>query len=256
MPDEGIVRGHRAVLAQADQRPGVIGAVLRARLLAAVTEGQEHVPGAVEYDASAEVASAPPAGALAEQYLDLFEPVVDQAAAGELGADAVAATRCVGQVHQTVSGEIGMRGDVEQAALTGGRDRRHALDRARVQGAVGRGQAQSARTLGDQHAPVRQPGDTPGMLEPAGEHDHAQRVQIGADLQGLRGGDGAGEHHQRCPAPRGEPAETRGRRISCGHRTPAGDGGPSAGLRPAHAPGSPRVARTAPASSARRACRS
>ena len=73
--------------------------------------------------------------------------------------------------------------DVEQAALAAREHLRHAADRRR-QLAVRVDDAQPARPLGDQHAPVGQERQRPRLLKPA--RDGLDRKLARGRLEGLR----------------------------------------------------------------------
>ena len=82
------------------------------------------------------------------------------------------------QVDQPVVGELRMQGDIEQAALARGEQRRQAGHGHRVKLAVAE-PAQAPVALGHQGRAVRQPGDGPGVAEALDHH-------LGTPAGGLR----------------------------------------------------------------------
>ena len=84
-----------------------------------------------------------------------------------------------------------MQGDVEQAALSVLLDLRQAGDRLRGEPAVAADDAQPPGALGDQHAPVGQEGESPGVVEPLDDGDDAERLLV--RLDDLRRGRGRGD---------------------------------------------------------------
>jgi hypothetical protein len=68
-----------------------------------------------------------------------------------------------------------MQADVEQAALPGRRNLRHARQRRRLQLAVGE-HPEPARAFGDQHPAVGQEGDAPGLHQAEAEGAEPHRV--------------------------------------------------------------------------------
>ena len=65
--------------------------------------------------------------------LHVIELIAFEYAARHFGADAIAITRGVGQVHQIVLSKFRMQGNVQQAALPGGGHRGQAADRLRIE---------------------------------------------------------------------------------------------------------------------------
>ena len=84
----------------------------------------------------------------------------------------------VGEVDQPVVGETWMERDIHQAAVAVRSHARHAGDRRRVEHAVA-DQADPAGPFGDQHAPIREEGDTPRVRETPGDDAHADFVLFG-----------------------------------------------------------------------------
>ena len=179
--------------------------------------------GAVEDDASAEVAPATRLRQCTEQHLDVRERMVGEPATGEFRADAVLAAPGIGEVDQPVAGEIGMQGDVEQPALAdGGEVVGQAVDRARVERAVRRHQPQTPRAFADQHASVGQEGEAPGVLEAAREHGHTQIVEFAA-FDTLRRRRQPGERREQAAHERDGAHAARGVAISLSaRRSPPG----------------------------------
>ena len=94
----------------------MIAEILRARPVAAVTEGEKHVPLAVEHHASAEMAAAVRLRQRPEQHLHVGEPVAVEPAASELGSVAAAVRAGVGDVDEAVMGEIRVQHHIVQPA--------------------------------------------------------------------------------------------------------------------------------------------
>jgi hypothetical protein len=153
---------------------------LGAVLLAAVALRDVEEAGAVEHEARAEVAAAARLRHLAVDDFDvLHSRIFDRARqpAAEHRA-AVAPVPAVGEreVHQAVLGEAGMERDVEQAALAVLLDLRQAGDRLRGGLAVAADDAEPSGALGDEHAPVGQEGQAPGILGALGQHHDPERM--------------------------------------------------------------------------------
>ncbi len=89
----------------------------------------------------------------------------------------------VGQVDQVVLLEIGVQGDVHQAAQAPRQQLGQAGDRVGIQHAVA-DDAQAPVPLGDEHVPVRQEGHAPGMVQALGDHRDVDRLLVGLDVPG------------------------------------------------------------------------
>jgi len=165
----------------------VIVGLLRARHLAAVAQREIEVARAVEDDAAAEVVPRTALRALPEEDLHVLEAVAGEPSARELGTDPVVAARRVGEVHELVFLELGVRHHVVQAALPVHRDLRQAGDRLRLEPALAH-HAQPARLLRHQHAPVGKKRKRPGLLEALHHLHHLERVLVGFVRLGERGG--------------------------------------------------------------------
>ena len=186
LADEGIVRRHRAVVAQADDLAGEIAEILRPLHLEAIADADIHQPGAVEDDARAEIEAALASGQGLEDHPDVAEAAIAQFGAGDRGRRAAAVARDIGEIKHAILREVGVQADIEQAGLTARPDLGHARQRPRLQPAVGE-DPQPARPLGDQHPAVGQEGDAPGLHQVAAERYQAIG-RLGA-FQGFLGAD-------------------------------------------------------------------
>ena len=176
LADEGVVLGHAAVLAHADHLAVVV--VQRLRVVAArEAVAQRHEQRAIRLaihppldDAAAEVQAAAVLGLLAEDHLDVGQPlaVVRQARPRQRRAVAGALARLAeAEVDGAVAGEVRIGDHVQQAALPAGHHLGQALQR-RLQLAVGLHHAHAAGALGHQKAPLGQKGHRPRVLQAAG----------------------------------------------------------------------------------------
>ena len=153
--------------------------------LLALAERHEHRLVGAEHDPGAEVAGAGGLRHLPVDHLDVREGVADQAAARQGGAREGlfgAATRLgVGPVDPGVACKVGVDRDIEQTALVAEHDRRHG-ERGERAPALGVEQQDRPRLLGDEHAAIREEGETPGALEAAVEDDRARGDGLGHGL--------------------------------------------------------------------------
>ena len=153
--------------------------------LLALAERHEHRLVGAEHDPGAEVAGAGGLRHLPVDHLDVREGVADQAAARQGGAREGlfgAATRLgVGPVDPGVACKVGVDRDIEQTALVAEHDRRHGECGERAP-ALGVEQQDRPRLLGDEHAAIREEGETPGALEAAVEDDRAGGDGLGHGL--------------------------------------------------------------------------
>ena len=153
--------------------------------LLALAERHEHRLVGAEHDPGAEVAGAGGLRHLPVDHLDVREGVADQAAARQGGAREGlfgAATRLgVGPVDPGVACKVGINRDIEQTALVAEHDRRHGECGERAL-ALGVEQQDRPRLLGDEHAAIREEGETPGALEAAVEDDRARGDGLGHGL--------------------------------------------------------------------------
>jgi hypothetical protein len=201
LADERIVLGNASVIVQADDDAVMIRQVLRRMRFEVaggrhlpVAHGYEHVAVRVEDDARPVVATT--AGLGDEDLLDVEKGAVLETAARHRGCRIVTHRLGVAQVHETVGGEVGMQGDVEQAALALGEDLRHPGHGLGNERAVAH-DAQAPRPFRDQHVAVRQPGHRPGDLEAVDRGDDAKVVVGGAmDLRLTGSGYGSEQQQQ------------------------------------------------------------
>lgn len=188
--DERVVRRHGAVARDPHHLPQMAAEVLRRCLLLPLAEPDIERAVAAEHQAGAEVAVAGDLRRLAEDHRDVVEPrratVAHKAAAGDRGAGTALARLGVGEIDALAVGEIGVEGDVEEAALAARRDRRHTGDGVRKAAVLD--EPQPARPLGDEHRPVRQEGEAPGMVEAAHHLLEHRRMAIRRDDLGHRRG--------------------------------------------------------------------
>ena len=158
----------------------MVAGVLCARPVAAIPQGQEHVPLAVEHHPAAEVAASPRLGQRPEQDLDIRKAVAVEPAAGQLGAVAPGPLAGIGDIDEAVLREPGVQHDVVQTALP---PRRNRAWKSRygsgIQRTVGTDVAEPACPLGDQHPSIRKEGQRPRALETAGQNADAYGVSFG-----------------------------------------------------------------------------
>ncbi len=109
-----------------------------------------------------------------------------------LGAITAGPFAGIRQIHQAILREFGVQRDVEQPALADGGDRGHALDRPRVEPAVGGDDAQSPRALGHQQAAIGEEGEAPRVVEVFGEGDGAETLNFAVEHLG------AGRRREHC----------------------------------------------------------
>ena len=103
-------------------------------------------------------------------------------AVGLRGADGQA------EIDQAVGGEIRVQGNVQEPSLAIGQDRRQTGDRLRLEMAIAE-PAQASRPFRDQGRAIREPGDTPGVLQIPGQHLQGPTLGLG-HLAADRGGAG------------------------------------------------------------------
>ena len=184
--DEGIVRRHRAVVAQPHDLAAEIGEVLRALHLVALAAGHVEQACAVEDDARAEMQAAGRARQGLEDALHAEQRIVAELGPRQHRRGAALALAGIGEIEHGVPREVGVQADVEQAALAARIDLGQAADRRPFEPAVGE-DAQPARPLGDQQAAVGQEGHAPRLLEIEGQHPQAVgRLGAAQDLLGVR----------------------------------------------------------------------
>src|SRR5580704_18452943 len=123
LADEGIVRRHRAVVAQADDLAGEIAEILGALHLEAVADADIHQSGAVEDDARAEIEAALAPGQGLEDHLDVAQAALAQFGAGDRRGRAAAVARDIGEIERAILREVGVQADIEQAGLAARPDR-------------------------------------------------------------------------------------------------------------------------------------
>src|SRR6185436_3993835 len=109
LADERVVGRHATVVMQTDHGPGVVVRPLRAIPVAALAEGEIEIAGAVEDDAPAEMVAAPAFRVLGKESLHVLQAIALQLAARQLGAEAVAAARRVGEIDERVLRELRMQ---------------------------------------------------------------------------------------------------------------------------------------------------
>ncbi len=171
----------------------VIARHLRTLHLAALAEREIEKARAIEHDAPAEVQAAGGLRLLDEQHAQLHQALTLQPRARELGARAAVARAGVREVDEAVFGEARMQRNLEQATLPAGVDARHAFHVAALE--VAPDEIQPAGALGDEHAPVGQEGERPGMVEPFHQLHHPGG--LGADGQGEKQNKAEKEAHRR-----------------------------------------------------------
>ena len=172
LADEWIVRRDAAIRRDAHDLAEIV--VERLRHIAVgemFAVGEEQIAVGALRDAAAEVVAARGRALLAVDHLDVGEARIVsrfKPRARQRRAAAVLERGGVGKIDGAVLREVAVERDIEQPALTGGEDLRHAGQRRR-QFAVARHDAHAAGPLGDQHASVGQEGERPGMHQAAGD---------------------------------------------------------------------------------------
>src|SRR5262249_34175174 len=134
---------------------------------------------------------------LPEDHLDIIDAAVTELAAGNGGSGAIFAWLCIGEIDQSVVGEMRIERHVEQPALALREDLWHTFERLRLCAVLAH-HAKSAWPLGHQHAPVREKGEPPGMLEPVSNGLDLDRTLLGVD-HALCGESGL-RHYRQCRA--------------------------------------------------------
>src|ERR1700730_4628134 len=173
------------------------GEILRRRLEIVLARGQEQRAVAGARDGRAEVKAAFDRGLLAENHFHVGElrlaALFEKAGACERSAIRIGRARGPArlgeaEIDDAALFEIGREHDVEQAAPADRGDRGHAFDRRR-QFSVMIENAEPPRTLGHEHAAVRQKGERPGMVESACHGLNAERHLFAFDavVRFLRG---------------------------------------------------------------------
>jgi hypothetical protein len=175
----------------------VNGQVLRRVELAAVAHGHEQLAVGREGEARAEMDAAAHFRLLPEDHLRAIEGGrrVVEAAARHRRRGAALARLGEGEVDEAARGEIGRKGDVEQPALALRQDARHAFERLRDR-AVRCDDPQAPGALCHEHAPVRQEGETPGVLEPVGDGLDQDLGLVGLEARLRRRGRERGDRQQ------------------------------------------------------------
>ena len=169
-----------------------------------VARRQEQMPFAVEHHARAVMTLRRGVRLRLEDFLDVVQAIVLEAAAHDGGGAlrAVGVRLCEAQIHELVRREIRVHDDVLQAALTN-----HANGGNSGYGVgqqlAGANDAQAARALGHEHIAVRQPGHAPRIHESVNDRDDTERMQLGVvDFLGSELRRSAGEDAASCNAER------------------------------------------------------
>ena len=153
----------------------------------ALAERDEERARAVEDEPRAPMVRAGVGRLLPEDHLHVLErPAggVDLRARDRGAGAAVAAILGKAQVDHAIAGEIRVEKHVEQAALPARENLRQAGEGLREL-ALGRHHPQPPRPLRHEHAPVRQEGEPPGVLEPARDRLDDEVRLLGLHLQRL-----------------------------------------------------------------------
>ena len=205
--DERIVLGHAAVRIQPDHRAVMVGEILGALALPALTHGDKQMALRVEREPRAEVIGRVHQRLGREDHLEVLQPAVAENGPRDAGAVAAIALGRIGQVDQPVRRELGIERDVEQPALAAGVNRRHALDRRGNQLPLAH-DAQATGSLRDEDARVRQKRHAPRVLEPADHRDQLERRLLrgnGVLRRGIHPAAAAGPGHDHADRQGGEP---------------------------------------------------
>ena len=170
----------------------VIAEILRALHFPAIAERHVQPTLAIEHETRAEVQSGRRLRLHPEQDLNLLHAVVarppGEFPARQLGSvHASGVALRVGPVDPSVPPELGVHGDVEQAALPLGIHAGPAVDRPGIDRSVLRQHAETAGAFGDQHASIGQEhhSDRTRVGQARGDRDDPDPVFLGGDL-GLR----------------------------------------------------------------------
>ena len=181
---EGVVVGHRAVVVEpqhlAAQAHGVLGGHEEVAVQGPDASAGRHVDLAVGAERDAAVEPRVGVERLGDhEVLDVVQRVPLEPAPREgRRAAAVVVPLGVGHVDQPVVGELGVEGDVHQAAVAVGPHLGQARDGLRVELIVPH-HAQPAVPLGDEHAAVGHERDGPGVRQPSRHHADADLVLLG-----------------------------------------------------------------------------
>jgi hypothetical protein len=175
---KGLSAGIAAVVVQADHRPGVIVEALRPLLVAAIAEGDEQEALPIEDQARAEVASAARLGEHPEQDLHVAERLALQPGPQNLGAVAAfsrrrrrdRSSRCHGSrdASATSSSPPWPTAAIGGSPRTGSGSSRPSASTSRKR----------PGTFADQHPPVGQKGQAPGVFETFGDESSAGRAAL------------------------------------------------------------------------------
>ena len=147
----------------------MIGQVLRAHALAAITQGDEKVPVAVEYQTRTEVHPGVGFRLQTKQHLGVVQGPAFEPSACHGRADAARPGLGKAEIDPAVVRELRVQDHVEQASLAVPLNWWQAINRPLDQGAVGLDHAQAPRALGNQETAIRKEGDRPGVLKALGE---------------------------------------------------------------------------------------
>ncbi len=192
--DERVVGRHAAVGLDANGLAEVRVEVLRfVSVREAFAQGDEEPALAVEDEARAEMGHADLLVALPEDHGHAGQLVARQFAPGHrravLACIFTGAGLGIAQINEAAGREVGIEGDVEQAALAAGVDVRHARQR-RAQLAAALHDAQPAGAFGDEHPAIGQEREPPGVVQ-ARCHRRDGQPRLGQ-----RGGAGECEQHE------------------------------------------------------------
>src|SRR5262249_46500955 len=136
---------------------------------------------------------------LPEDHLDIVDAAVTELTAGNCGSRVIFAWLRIGQIDQSVVGEMRIERHIEQPALALCENLWHTLERLRLCAVLGH-DTKPPRPLGHEHAPIRKKGEPPGMLEPVGNSLDLDRAFLRVD-HALCGESGLRHCHQcrACP---------------------------------------------------------
>src|SRR5262245_41524610 len=124
---------------------------------------------------------------LTEDHLDIVDAAVAEFAAHNRGTRPIFARLRIGEIDETVVGEMGIERHVEKTALALGENSRHAFERFRLR-AVLRDDVEPPGPFGHEHATVWQKSDAPGVIEPVRNRLDLDRALLRVDhvLIGMR----------------------------------------------------------------------
>jgi hypothetical protein len=169
------------------------------------------------HDAAAEMIAAGERPVLVEDHRDVFEPgraFVHQPGACKGRARARARQLGVAEINRLVASVIAVDDDVVQAALARREDLRDAGECGRELAVPG-DDAQAARALGDQHSPVGQECERPGMIEALGHGLHHDVAGSGCSGLRLDGRCAERQNRRRARACRRSHANGSHANVSC-----------------------------------------